>query len=55
MKQECINLIAELDKLLSGLRENWLEAKGENRNNWFRKINSSLDERNRLMKLRDEN
>ena len=55
MKQEYINLIAELDKLLSGLRENWMEATGQNKTNWFKKINSSLDERNRLMKLRDEN
>jgi len=54
MKEEYIKLISEHDKLLSTLRKNWTEAKGVDKTNWMNKINSSLDERIRLMGLRDE-
>lgn len=55
MKEEYIKLIAEHDKLLSALRKNWMESNGADKMKWMNKINGSLDERSRLMKLRDSN
>ena len=53
MKSEYLRLITECDKNLSLLRESWLEAKVEKKGRWLELINQSLDERLRLMALRD--
>jgi hypothetical protein len=53
MKDEYIRLIAELDKTISMLREGWMTCEPSDRQKWMDKINSMLDERMRLMKLRD--
>lgn len=53
MKSDCINLIAECDKNLALLRESWLEAQVEKKPRWLHLIDQSLDERLRLMAMRD--
>lgn len=54
MKEEYMKLIAERDVIISELRDSWM--KEENlieKEKLMRKINKQLDERIRLMKLRD--
>jgi len=54
MKEEYIKLIAERDVMIGELRVSWM--KEENlieKEKLMRKINKQLDERLRLMKLRD--
>lgn len=53
MREEYVRLITEHDKTLSLLRGEWIAATDKERNKWMVKINSSLDERSRLMSLRD--
>jgi len=55
MSQDPIQQIAQLDETLSILRESWMDAKEEKKPEWMNKINAKLDERSRLMKLRDAN
>jgi hypothetical protein len=45
--------IVELDKTLSLLREGWTDAKPADKSKWMDRIDSMLDERFRLMSLRD--
>lgn len=47
------NLIEECDKTCGFLRKHWLESLVENKDDWMQRINAVLDERLRLMKLRD--
>ena len=54
MKKEYETLIAEHDKTLSYLRSEWLESLTKEKDKWLTKINAALDERIRLMKLRDK-
>ena len=54
MKKEYETLIAEHDKTLSYLRSEWLESLTKDKDKWLTKINAALDERIRLMKLRDK-
>lgn len=53
MKHEYVNLIRELDGALSMLRQGWLDAVAADKPKWMAKLDSMLDERFRLMKLRD--
>lgn len=53
MKAEYLKLIAECDKNLSLLRESWLESPLQKKARWLGLINQALDERIRLMALRD--
>ena len=53
MQTEYQRHIAELDKTLSMLRERWMESKLADKSKWMDRINSMLDERLRLMSLRD--
>ena len=53
MQTEYQRHIAELDKTLSMLREGWMESKPADKSKWMDRINSMLDERLRLMSLRD--
>lgn len=47
------SLIVEVDKLLGTLRIKWMEARDETeKGQWMRRINTSLDERLRLMAAR---
>ena len=55
MKEEYQRLIAEHDKTLSFLRQQWLTAENPGSKNTYReRIDAALGERSRLMKLRDE-
>lgn len=53
MKEEYKRMIAEMDKTLSMLRESWMAAVMEEKPRWLDRLNAMLDERFRLMKLRD--
>jgi hypothetical protein len=53
MSHEYTKLIAEFDKTLKMLRKQWIEAKIADKPGWMERINSALDERLRLMELRD--
>ena len=54
MTKEYITLIAEHDKTLSYLRSEWMDSLTKDKDKWLTNINAALDERLRLMKLRDE-
>lgn len=55
MKEEYQQIIEEYDKTLSMLREEWMSEKDKSKALvWIEKINQFLDERLRLMKLRDK-
>jgi len=55
MKKEYIKLIKEHDKTLDYLRKEWMEALDtKTKAPWREKLDTALDERLRLMKLRDE-
>lgn len=50
-----IKTIEAVDEVLGMLREKWMKEKDEkNKTKTMKKIDSVLDERSRLMKLRDE-
>lgn len=53
MKAEYLRLIASIDSTLSVLRKHWLKAKGDDKRDVMQRINQTLDERLRLMELRD--
>ena len=54
MEQEYIKLIGELDRVLSTLRDFWMNSKTpEEKTTWRIRIDESLDERLRLMRCRD--
>jgi hypothetical protein len=54
MKAEYIRLIAAQDAVLSTLREFWMDAKTPvERAKHMKRIDTSLDERSRLMRCRD--
>jgi hypothetical protein len=46
--------IKKVDEKLSILRESWLDSKPEKKPTWMSKINAALDERLKLMKIRDK-
>ncbi len=48
-----IEEIADLDKTISMIREIWLDVKPEWKDKYVDRLNKLLDERSRLMKLRD--
>ena len=54
MKHEYAKLIAEHDRTLSMLRNQWMEAEPKDQTKYMERINAALDERLRLMALRDE-
>jgi hypothetical protein len=47
--------IAQVDEKLTILRESWIDSKPEKRSTWMTKIDDALDERSKLMKVRDGN
>lgn len=51
--QDPISQIAQIDEKLTILRESWIDSKPEKKPAWMAKIEAALDERSRLMKLRD--
>jgi hypothetical protein len=53
MKNEYQKLIDEHDKTLGMLRADWLRAEPAEKGKWIERINAALDERLRLMRLRD--
>lgn len=53
MKSEYINLIKQLDGLLMLVHAEWIDAPILKMHTWERKMDDILDERLRLMKLRD--
>jgi hypothetical protein len=54
MNQEYVNLIKQLDGVLSTLHEFYMNSKTkEDKAKWRIRIDESLDERLRLMKCRD--
>lgn len=53
MKSEYVNLIKQLDGLLMLARAEWIDAPILKMHTWERKMDDILDERLRLMKLRD--
>lgn len=54
MRHEYAKLIAEHDRTLSMLRKQWMEAETKDQPKYMERINAALDERLRLMALRDE-
>jgi hypothetical protein len=54
MNNQYIKLIEELDKTISMTRTFWMDARtNEDKAKWYKRINELLDERFRLMGLRD--
>jgi hypothetical protein len=53
MKQTYLILIADVDKTLEMLRMLWLDAKPLDKSKYWSRIESILEERFRLMTLRD--
>lgn len=54
METEYIKLISELDGVLSGLRDLWMNAATDSdKTKWRVRIDEMLDERLRLMRCRD--
>jgi hypothetical protein len=53
MKAEYIKLIASLDRTLTMLRQIWLDAHVNKKRKHMTHINETLEERFRLMQLRD--
>ncbi len=54
MESEYVRLIAQLDLVLSGLKDLWTNARDDkDKAKWMERINASLDERLRFMRLRD--
>ena len=54
INQEYIHLIIEHDKTLSMLRGLWMESRPPETAKYMDRINAALDERGRLMLLRDK-
>lgn len=54
MKDHYIKLIEELDKTISMTRAFWMEARSnDDVRKWYKRIDELLEERMRLMNLRD--
>jgi hypothetical protein len=54
MNKDYVKLIEELDKTLSMARGCWMDARSnEDKTKWYKRLNELLEERSRLMKLRD--
>ena len=53
MNQDPILQISQVDDKLTILRESWMDSKPEKKARWMAKIDAALDERSKLMKLRD--
>jgi len=54
MKQDYIKLIEELDKTLSMARTCWIDARStDDKKKWYKRLDELLEERMRLMNLRD--
>jgi hypothetical protein len=53
MNQDTLQQIAQVDKKLTILREGWMDSKPEKKSTWMTKIDAALDERSKLMKIRD--
>ena len=45
--------LEKIDDTLSTLREAWIDSKEEKKPMWMSKINKALDERIKIMKIRD--
>lgn len=55
MNKDYIKLIEELDKTLSMARGCWIDARStDDKRKWYKRLDELLEERSRLMKLRDE-
>jgi hypothetical protein len=53
MNQDTLQQIAQVDEKLTILRESWMDSKTEKRSTWMAKIDDALDERSKMMKIRD--
>jgi hypothetical protein len=54
MNNQYVKLIEELDKTISMTRTFWLDARtSEDKKKWYKRIDELLEERMRLMNLRD--
>lgn len=53
MNQDALQQIAQVDEKLKILRESWMDSKPEKKATWMAKIDAALDERSKLMKIRD--
>lgn len=53
MNQNTLQQIEQVDEKLTILRESWMDSKPEKRLMWMAKIDAALDERSKLMKIRD--
>lgn len=53
MNQDTLQQIAQVDEKLTILRESWMDSKPEKKSTWMAKIDAALDERSKLMKIRD--
>ena len=53
MNQNILQQIAHVDEKLTILRESWMDSKPEKKSTWMAKIDSALDERSKLMRIRD--
>lgn len=53
MKEDYPSWIKEQDEILADLRLEWKAAKEESKDKWMNRINRALDQRLRIMKLRD--
>jgi hypothetical protein len=54
MNQDLKHQIAQVDEKLTILRESWMDSNPEKKSTWMAKIDAALDERSKLMKIRDE-
>lgn len=53
MNQDTLQQIAQVDEKLTILRESWMDSKPEKKSTWMAKIDAALNERSKLMKIRD--
>ena len=53
MNQDTLQQIAQVDEKLTILRESWMDSAPEKKSHWMAKIDAALDERSKLMKIRD--
>ena len=54
MNLQYVKLIEELDKTIGLARSSWMDARSnDDKNKWYKRINELLEERLRLMRLRD--
>ena len=53
MNQDTLQQIAQVEEKLTILRESWMDSKREKVSHWMAKIDDALDERSKLMKIRE--